>query len=255
MTRSRSPSEATGTGQQSGTTSHIDLVLVSHEFTDHCNFFTLRQLPVDTPVLATKKAAHLIQSFKHFDTVYPMKLFSQLNYDWRNTSSEAMPSWLGISRITTNKDALYFHSAILITFNIGPSPEDRLGEAIVYTPHGINADDLKMLAMASPRINTLALLHGLHDIKLSVRQLNLGAHNALRAQRISGSKYWISTHDEIKKAGGLVRWFLKRKIWTIEDVLQKEKKETGGIAVEDPLTTLRDVHFANLDSGECLLLV
>ncbi|KAL8871601.1 MAG: hypothetical protein Q9174_002603 [Haloplaca sp. 1 TL-2023] len=165
-----------------------------------------------------------------------------------------MPPWLGISRITTNRDSLYFHSAILITFDIAPKSEDRLGEAIVYTPHGINADDLKMLAMASPRISTLALLHGLHDIKLSVRQLNLGAHNALRAQRISGSRYWVSTHDEIKKAGGLVSRFLKRKIWTIEDVLQEEKKEAGGVAIEDPLAALRDIHFANLDSGESLLL-
>ena len=191
--RFRSPSETTGTRQQSGTSSHIDLVLVSHEFTDHCNVETLRQIPVDTPVLATKKAANLIQSYKHFDTVYPIICFSKLNHDWRSTSSEAMPPWLGISRITTDRDALYFHSAILITFNIGPHSEDRLREVIVYTPHGINADDLKMLAMASPQISTLALLHGLHDVKLSVRQLNLGAHNALRAQRISGSKYWIST--------------------------------------------------------------
>ena len=65
----------------------------------------------------------------------------------------------------------------------------------------------------------------------------------------------LSPDDEIKKAGGIVSRFLKRKIWTIEDVLQEEKKETGGVAIEDPLAALRDIHFANLGSGESLLLV
>lgn len=184
-----------GTKHQGNISSYIDLLVVSHEFTDHCNFETLQQLPPSTPVLATKKAAHLILSWKHFRRVYPIGCFPQLNYNWKNTSSEALPPWLGIARITTNRDALYFHSAILITFNIGPSTQNGPTEGIVYTPHGINADDLKMLRLASPPISVLALLHGLHDIRISIRQLNLGAHNALRAQRTSGSKYWVSTRE------------------------------------------------------------
>ncbi|KAL8737960.1 MAG: hypothetical protein Q9181_001182 [Wetmoreana brouardii] len=111
-----------------------------------------------------------------------------------------------------------------------------------------------MLALSSPPISVLALLHGLHDIKLSKKQLNLGAHNALRAQRISRAKYWVSTHDEVKRAGGLVNRFLKRKIWTIEDALKEEEREKGRIDGDSPLADLRDVQFANLESGESLLL-
>ncbi|KAL8639607.1 MAG: hypothetical protein Q9228_003376 [Teloschistes exilis] len=234
--------------------SYIDAVVISHEFTDHCNFETLKQLQPATPVFATKKAAQLILSWRLFDKVHPISCLSKLNHDWRKTSSQDLPSWLGIARITTNRDALHFHSAILITFRIGPESRERQTEGIVYTPHGINADDLKVLQQASPPISVLALLHGLHDIRLSIKRLNLGAHNALRAQRISGSKYWVSTHDEIKRAAGFVNRFLKRKVWTIEDVLEEERREKGRIEVDSPLADLRDVHFANLGSGENLLL-
>ncbi|KAL8690710.1 MAG: hypothetical protein Q9218_003908 [Villophora microphyllina] len=240
---------------ESQSLSYIDVVVVSHEFTDHCNFETLKQIPPSTPVFATKRAAQLIHSWRHFDKVQAIACLSRLNHDWRNASSEDLPAWLGITRITTNKDALYFHSAILITFQIGAKSEDPPTEGIVYTPHGINADDLKTLKLASPPISVLALLHGLHDIRISIKRLNLGAHNAVRAQRISGSKYWVSTHDEIKKAGGLVNRFLKRKVWTVEDVLKEQKRERGRIEVDSPLADLRDIHFANLESGESLLLV
>ncbi|KAI4278030.1 MAG: hypothetical protein L6R38_005334 [Xanthoria sp. 2 TBL-2021] len=128
------------------------------------------------------------------------------------------------------------------------STEDASIEGLVYTPHGINAEDLRPLSLASPQINVLALLHGLHDIRISKRQLNLGAHNALRAQRISGSRYWLSTHDEVKKAGGLVNHFLRRKIWTMEDVLKEEKRRNETLDIGSPLADIRDIHFANLET-------
>ncbi|KAL9581950.1 MAG: hypothetical protein Q9212_003586 [Teloschistes hypoglaucus] len=243
-----------GTELEHQSLSYIDAVVISHEFTDHCNFETLKQLQPGTPVFATKKAAQLILSWRLFKKVHPIGCLSKLNHDWRKTFSEDLPSWLGIARITTNRDALYFHSAILITFRVGSESSERQTEGIVYTPHGINAEGLKVLQQASPPISVLALLHGLHDIRLSIKRLNLGAHNALQAQRISGSKYWVSTHDEIKRAAGLVNRFLKRKVWTIEDVLKEEKREKGRIEVDSPLADLRDVQFANLASGESLLL-
>ncbi|KAL8921098.1 MAG: hypothetical protein Q9172_004191 [Xanthocarpia lactea] len=232
----------------------IDLVVISHEFTDHCNPKTLREISSSTPVLATKAAARLISSWRYFQHVQSMATFSNEKPAWKDTLIDGIPSWLRIARIISNKDAMSFHSAILITFDIVSSTEDASIEGLVYTPHGINADHLKSLSLASPRINILALLHGLHDIRISRRQLNLGAHNALRAQRISGSRYWVSTHDEVKKAGGLVNHFLRRKIWTIEDVLKEEKRKKEKLDVGSPLADMRDVHFANLASGESLLL-
>lgn len=177
------------------TANYIDLVLVSHEFTDHCNRQTLQDLDKSIPVLATKAAARLISSWRHFHHVQPIVSLPRQQTDWTNPSQHGAPSWLSVWRIVSNKDALYFHSAILIRFDIGPNAVGGTTEGVVYTPHGIIADDLKSLSVASPPISVLALLHGLHDIRISTRQLNLGAHNALRARRISGSKYWVSTRE------------------------------------------------------------
>ncbi|KAL8671192.1 MAG: hypothetical protein Q9168_004309 [Polycauliona sp. 1 TL-2023] len=233
---------------------YIDMVIISHEFTDHCNRETLREIASSTLVLAPKPAARLISSWRHFQRVHSIAAFSNEKHEWKSASTSDIPPSLRIARIISNRDAMSFHSAILITFDNTSSTEGASVEGIVYTPHGINADDLEQLSVAAPRINVLALLHGLHDIKISRRQLNLGAHNALRAQRVSGSRYWLSTHDEVKKAGGLVNHFLRRKIWTIEDVLEEEKRQNETLDIGSPLAEIRDIHFANLESGESLLL-
>ncbi|KAL8710106.1 MAG: hypothetical protein Q9220_005189 [cf. Caloplaca sp. 1 TL-2023] len=234
--------------------SYIDLVLISHEYTDHCNKATLNDVPPSTPVFATKVAARLISSWNHFRNVRTVATISKGHYSWNDVSTASLPSWLGIARITVPRDVQYFHSALLIAFKQSLCASDGLPEGIVYTPHGINANALKALSLAAPQVNVLALLHGLHDIKLSVKQLNLGAHNALRAQRITKAKYWVSTHDEVKKAGGLVNHFLKRKILTIEDVLGEERKRNGHVENGSPMADLQEVRFANLESGESLIL-
>ncbi|KAK5243157.1 hypothetical protein LTR16_008072, partial [Cryomyces antarcticus] len=181
--------------------------------------------------------------------------------DWRSTSLYPLPEWLGISRLVSEKDALYYHSALLIAFNsnagspalnTGNSDEDEVAEAVIYTPHGINNEDLRTVPSASPPIHTLAFLHGLHDISIGQQQqLNLGAHNGLKAQRLLQAKYWISTHDEIKEGGGLVSWFLRRNALTLSEALEEERKRDGGVLRdESELVAMRDVHFAELMNGE-----
>ena len=66
------------------------------------------------------------------------------------------------------------------------------------------------MTVAVPPVRTLALIHGLHEVKLARQQLNLGAENGLLVQRQLGAKYWIGTHDEVKHASGLVSWLLGR---------------------------------------------
>ncbi|KAI4116397.1 MAG: hypothetical protein LQ345_003183 [Seirophora villosa] len=212
----------------------FDMIVISHEFTDHCNRATLQEVSPNTPVFATEAAARLISSWQHFDHVYPIASFSKRDHVLRNTSASALPSWLEISRISTRRDALHFHSAILLTFNIRSAPRDEATEGIIYSPHGILADGLERLSLASPRIKVLALLHGLHNIKLSVKQLNLD--------------------DEVKTAGGLVSRFLKRKVWTIDEVLEDEKRRLEKSGAGSPIADIGDIHFKNLESGESLLL-
>ncbi|KAF2681153.1 hypothetical protein K458DRAFT_392379 [Lentithecium fluviatile CBS 122367] len=254
----------------------IDAVAVSHEFTDHCHKDTLLEVHKDVPVFATEEAAKLISSFSHFRTVITTPTFSAENPDWHDYSLLPLPSWLGISRLTATKDALYYHSALLITFAthpfLPPTPKKRsslsiygdeepsstsseAAECVIYTPHGIPHAALSPIAQADPPLHTLAFLHGLHDVSISsAQQLNLGAKNGVLAQRILRAKYWVATHDEVKKGGGLVSWFLRRKVWKLEDALNEARAEVNGGDVDMDSDYFDDVRFEDVGNGESLVL-
>lgn len=214
----------------------VDAIVISHEFTDHCHKETLLQCDEKTPVVAAIKAAGLIRKWDHFDTIIETPPFEG---DWRKASVEALPSWLSISRVVTKTDAFYYHSAVMITWG-------EPAECVIYTPHGIHAPSLSSISTADPPISTLALLHGLHDVSIDWgQQLNLGAHNGLAAQKALEAKYWIGTHDEIKKGGGVVSWFLRRKQYTLKDALEKH------VEGSEPL---EGVVFWELENGETRVL-
>ncbi|PVH90644.1 hypothetical protein DM02DRAFT_678480 [Periconia macrospinosa] len=228
----------------------IDAVVVSHEFTDHCHKETLLEVH---PVFATEKAAGLISSFKHFRDVATTPTFTADAPDWRDYSLPPLPSWLSISRLTAAEDALY-HSAILITFATHPflptTPKKRssllqihpeepssdpdAAECVVYISHGIQHTALRPIEVADPPLHTLAFLHGLRD---------------------TAGEYWVATHDEVKKGGGLVAWFLQRKIWTLEDALKEARAELDG---EDTIMGTDDyfenVRFEDVGNGESRVL-
>jgi hypothetical protein len=75
----------------------------------------------------------------------------------------------------------YYHFAVVIVFTQG---DDSTPAAVIYSPHGVRGADLAGLTSAGSGkgIGTLALLHGLHDVRIwRTKQLNLGAPNALEA--------------------------------------------------------------------------
>lgn len=231
-------------------TSQIDAVVISHEFTDHMHKDTLLEIPSSVPVFASTKAASIITSWKHFDSVSEIPRFKE---NWRSSSLKALPEWISVSRLAyAGTDLLYYHAAIMVCF---PSSKERgEAEAVIYTPHGISPKDLTPVASASPKIHSLALLHGLQDISLTKAQLNLGAHNGLKAQRLLGAKYWIGTHDEVKKGGGIVSWFLDRKIVSLQDAIEREKEEHGESLRGSTLEGLGEVRFEAPANGESLIL-
>ena len=241
-------------GQEVEEGNWIDAVVVSHEFTDHMHKETLLEIPTSIPIFATPKAASAIRSWRRFDSVFEVPRF---NGDWRNSSRGALPEWLGVSRLAyPGADLLYYHSAIMITFSPASVSSEGSAEAVIYTPHGVSPSDLAPVASASPTIQTLALLHGLHDIKLGA-QLNMGAHNGLKVQRLLGAKYWVGTHDEVKRGGGIVSWFLDRKMITLGEAIEQEKqerRERGESLKGSVLDDLGDVRFEELGNGVSLIL-
>jgi hypothetical protein len=206
----------------------IDVVAISHEFTDHCHKETLLELSQDIPVYAPSKAASLIRGWGHFETVLDMPSFEDESLTEKHT-----PSWLWIERLQDSNDALYYHSAILISW-----PSTSLErEYVLYTPHGVAPSAIERLAL-DPHLKALCLIHGMHDIRLyGMQQLNLGGDNGLALYRRLQPKYWVGTHDEVKTAGGVVKYVLWRSIVTIEEALSREKqpipKEVPFIALEN----------------------
>ena len=226
-----------------------------------------------------QKAAELISSWSHFRTVLTTPSFAGTSPDWREKSLEPLPTWISISRIVSSKDALYYHSALLICFNSlagqSQSSDSNISdaaEAVIYTPHGVTATSLSIIPDASPPLSVLAFLHGLHDISLGpAQQLNLGGHNGLAAQRVLKAKYWVGTHDEQKRGMGLVSFILKRKIISLGDALEEERKKrkerrekngSNGIheddedskMLNDTLDEFEDARFAEMANGESRVL-
>ncbi|KAG0651490.1 hypothetical protein D0Z07_1976 [Hyphodiscus hymeniophilus] len=225
--------------------SWIDAVVICHEFTDHMHKETLLEVRKSVPVFAAPTAASRIRAWKQFEFVAEIPRFKG---DWRDSSRAPLPDWLGLSRVAyAGADLLYYHQAIMVTFGM------KEAEAVIYTPHGISPTDLEPVAKADPTISTLGLLHGLQDIRLGA-QLNMGAHNGLKVQRLLKAKYWIGTHDEIKKGGGIVSWFLDRKVITFKEAIEREKEEHGVALKGTWLEDMADVQFEALRNGESLIL-
>ncbi|KAJ4393620.1 hypothetical protein N0V93_002833 [Gnomoniopsis smithogilvyi] len=242
--------------------SYIDCVAISHEFTDHCHEATLREMPRTVPVVATEKAADLIRSWNHFDLVITTPGFSSETSKWQEVlvdKTGTIPPWLGIGRVITEGNALYYHSAVMIAFDVGYNPNQRSTrskalngpthpEAIIYSPHGIKGLDLECVKAAG--ITTLALLHGLDDVRIwMMAQLNLGALNGIQAVKASGARYWISTHDEAKKGGGLISWLLQRTSYSMKDAIEAEEAKAGGDKTD------AGYDFVELGSGDGLILM
>ncbi|WYZ40879.1 hypothetical protein EsH8_IV_001220 [Colletotrichum jinshuiense] len=210
--------ESGSNGSVDGANSCVDVVAISHEFTDHCHQATLEELPRSTPVFATDKAADLIRSWKHFDAVTTTPGFSSSTKDWKQSLSIAgLPPWVGIGRVISAGNALYYHSAIMIAFDLGEP------ETILYSPHGIQASDLTCISESG--FSTLALLHGLDDVRIwMTKQLNLGALNGIKAAGETRARYWIPTHDEVKKGGGIIAPLLLRTRYTFRQAVEAEEK-------------------------------
>ncbi|KAI0484849.1 hypothetical protein GGR56DRAFT_669361 [Xylariaceae sp. FL0804] len=263
--------------------SYIDAVVISHEFTDHCHEATLRTVPRAVPVFAPDKAAALVRSWRHFDTVVTTPALTPGCADWRAAllgrsappgALPVLPDWVGVGRVVTAGNALYYHSAVVVAFETTTTKNEQQesggaaggggggggGQAVVYSPHGIRADDLAATFSAppgggggpGPGLDVLALLHGLHDVRIwGAKQLNLGAAAGLAGVRATGARYWVATHDEVKRGGGLIAPLLRRRRYTLADAVAEETKKAGGGGGGD--ASLK-YDFVELGSGDGLVL-
>ncbi|KAK6335662.1 hypothetical protein TWF696_002429 [Orbilia brochopaga] len=212
----------------------IDAVIVSHEFTDHCHRETLMQVSSAVPVFAAgKNAAEMVRSWKHFTTVVEV-----------STGEEGVEMFEGVRvrRVESAGDAPpTFHCAVVVSFDIDADADSESGseeECIVYTPHGVFPAALEALTTTTGEYKygrPLALVHGLHDIRLGVApygglsvRLNLGGGNGAGCMRACRwVKYWVGTHDERKIERGAVSYMMWRRGYTVDEVAEADAEMRG----------------------------
>ena len=245
---------------------YIDAVLVSHEYTDHCNQGTLVELDPDTPVFANKAAANIIRSWCHFTVVKDVPQLSATAPDWRMFSVPPLPSWLGIFRVAQHRDLSNTHTAVVICFNLHAKhngllslePQgDGSAEAVIYTGHGLRSENLGFLSHALPPIRPILLIHGLAEVFIGwLGQINLGAINGLECREKCGAKYWVATHDEVKHGKGLIQYLLRHNVLTLQEAIQKSTSTGAGrqpIDIDEEQKT-KDFQYVELNSGDSLIL-
>ena len=219
---------------------------------------------------SSKRAANLIRSWTYFHNILEIPVFAGkvpgAAPDWKDTSIDPLPDWIGIGRVASQEGSrVNLHSAILFSFGDASGvrhdeshdTDHHVIRGVVYTPHGSYPEDLRIVSQANPRIQVLALLHGLHDVSIGSwrqGQVNLGAHNGLKAWKALGAKYWIATHDEVNRMGGLLSYLLIRKPLTVKDALNGEVKEQDNVAKGDGQVDCTDVTFVEVANGESAFL-
>ena len=257
---------------------YIDAAVISHGYTDHCNKDTLLELDSETVILADEAAANTIRSWHYFAVVQELPRLSNKTLDWMRFSTHTLPNWLAIFQIAPSLDLTNTHSAVILCFNLereesGNPQILEQSEAIVYTPHGLPPESLQILSQASPSIKPLLLIHGMHEVSvgwfgqiseslpyhlkryLQLFYLDLGALNGLRCWQTCRAKYWVPTHDEIKLGKGLIGWFLRRNVLTLQEALTKQNEKKAR-RVSDDLSPaeMNCLHFHELGSGSSLVL-
>jgi hypothetical protein len=60
----------------------------------------------------------------------------------------------------------------------------------------------------------------------------------------------------VKKGGGFISWFLKRKVWTVEDALREARsEESGGFGGSGwGVDEFEGVGFKDMGNGESMIL-
>ncbi|KAG8711900.1 hypothetical protein FRC09_020349 [Ceratobasidium sp. 395] len=238
----------------------IDAVVLSHEWSDHTHRATLLEIDAKTPVYATKNAADLVRSWDHFSTVHTIEDLKP-GAHWSTTHFPGLPSCLGISRISSTSFEIvsYYHVAICLAYASPDVTQENVDKskasAVLYSPHGVHAPSLDRLPESG--LEVLALMHGLHQVwnpPFLGGMLNLGGLNAVRSIRATKARYWIGTHDEVKKGSGLVSYLLRRKVWTVEEALEEEEKKERGKGAGAKEGTKVGLKYYGLGSGEILRL-
>lgn len=170
-----------------------DLIIISQNYEDHCHIETLKNLPKEKPIFATEKAYNKLG-----------KKFEKREIIIIDTKKEIGKNNINFLSIKPPKimDPIYF--ALLIY--------DDSKNAIFYAPHGFTLD--KNQKNLINKFKVKLMITTFTEFKLPEIMggyVNPGIENVFQLYKQISPEYVINTHDEKKKAKGLVSLLAKIK--------------------------------------------
>lgn len=181
---------------------NYNFILISQNYEDHCHINTLKKIPKDKTLIATEKA------YKKLKKEFPKRKIILLE-DNKVTSFEG----LNFISLRPNKilDPIYY-SIVIIN-------ED---EAIFYAPHGFTLDNKQLELINKINIKLLITTFTEFEIpKIMGGKVNPGMENVYELYNQIKPLNTINTHDEEKKAKGLVSSLAKIKYADFDKIESK----------------------------------
>lgn len=227
----------------------LTAILVSHPFTDHCHVQTLAKLPASTPIMATPMAISKIEKMHHF--TWPALI---QNGFVKKSHVAVLPFEVSFWPAARKLDLT--HNAIVIRCIDTRSGSTVLGPSILYAPHGILPEQAREIRSAlgyAPDIVITTFTEYRLPFYLG-GTVNLGVAKAAEVIRILSPKAVIRTHDERKRAKGLVSVLAKVQwcenvaralepyslsVKILEPVLGKEMEYNYGLQEEIKVPAIR----------------
>ena len=171
----------------------FDFILISQNYEDHCHINTLKKISDEKPILATEKA------FKKLRKEFPQRKVTLLD-------DNKEVKYNDLTFITFRPDKILdpiYYAVIIINKN---------NEAIFYAPHGFVLNDSQLSMIKKFSVSLLITTFTEFEIpKIMGGKVNPGMENVYELYRQIEPMNTIKTHDEEKKAKGLVSSLAKIK--------------------------------------------
>lgn len=206
----------------------IDLILISHHYSDHCHEQTLRSLSRSIPIFATKNAFQRIRRWNYFEHLFLIpELINSVDHFTLDELSEKKLSLSKFDEISVgylSEKGLFsapsLHGVTVISFLM----LNKKWKSVFYIPHGCEINSILKWLNKQSDVDVEIVFHGLVRVwnpQWLGGLLNYGYDEGEKLVQRVNAKYWISTHDEDKVARGFISFFLKRDSSNLQNQLSK----------------------------------
>lgn len=225
--------EAAASGEHSTEASSeevlLDAIIISFHYLDHVHQPTLLTFDPRIPVFAADKAHQMISSWGHFHRVVLQKDYKpDLEGGWQSAHPGGpLPEWLTVFRLEGHRELQYATVIAWSHEDNGPGKQQK-HEAILFSPHGIKADQPNLEALFSeactPPLSSLAMLAALKESFALGMPTTLGVSASLAMERRLKPKYWLRIADTDLTYSGVIMWLLWTNdvFRTLDDGLKQE---------------------------------